>query len=140
MNARILQPIATAEPARIVTGPTSRFALVERVVHRGDEPPLHRHAHEDLLVYVVRGDLTVHLDGRRCPTPAGTWVQVPRGTDYGYAIESGTAHLLMILTPAGAEGFLAGLHAAGSRPSLDRLVTAAARHGIEITGPPPGHE
>lgn len=154
MNARIIGPLAAPSPGRdhlriLSAGGEAegRFSLAERIERRGNEPPLHRHRHEDVLIYIVDGHLTVHVDGRRLPAAAGSCVLLPRGTEHGYTIDSETAHFLMILAPAGAERFLAELHgsgeAAGTMPggesgaAIERLVTVAARHGIDITGPPP---
>ena len=64
----------------------------------------------------------------------GGTVLVPRGVEHGYALRSATADLLVVLTPAGAETCLVDLHAG---TPVERLVIAAAHHGIEITGPPP---
>ena len=51
------------------------------------------------------------------PVSPGSWVLLPRGSEPEYAIESETAHLLVILTPARAEGYLAELHRWVDNPS-----------------------
>ena len=155
MNAHIIAPLPSPAPdsdrsRTIATGGAlaARLALAELIVHHGNEPPLHRHHHEDLLVFVVDGALTFHIDGRSEPATAGSCVFLPRGTEHGYVISSGRAHLLVILAPGGAEGYLATLHDPGrarlstadegSGEEIERLIALAARHGIDIAGPPPG--
>jgi len=154
MNARFLEPLAHSQSGmdqtRIIAlggDDDGRISLGEVVVQRGNEPPLYRHRHEDVFVYVVAGRLTFHIDDRRFAAVPGSCVVIPRGSEQGYAIESDTAHLLVMLTPPGAESCLPGLYGAAhamaavlddAAPGADfeRLVTTAARHGIDITGPP----
>jgi quercetin dioxygenase-like cupin family protein len=155
MHARIIAPLPSPAPdsdrsRTIATGDAfaARLALAELIVHHGNEPPLHRHHHEDLVVYVVDGALTFHIDGRSEHVTAGSCVFLPRGTEHGYTILSGRAHLLVILAPGGAEGYLATLHdpdrarlaTVDDEPgeAIERLIALAARHGIDIAGPPPG--
>jgi quercetin dioxygenase-like cupin family protein len=110
------------------------FALVHLHCVRGDEPPLRRHHREDLVVHVLDGELAFRIDQATHHLGAGATIQVSRGSEHGYALHSATADLLILLTPAGAETSLADLHASDS---VERMVTIAAHHGIEITGPPP---
>jgi quercetin dioxygenase-like cupin family protein len=155
MHARIIAPLPAPSPdadhiRTIAAGGAfaARLALAELIVHRGNEPPLHRHHREDLLVYVLEGALTFHIDGRLEPATAGSCVFLPRGTEHGYVISSARAHLLVMLAPGGAESYLAMLHDPGrarvsiadgeSGETIERLIALAARHGIDIAGPPPG--
>ncbi len=152
MNARIIGPLAAPGPGwdhvRILSGSIdvgNRVSVTERIARRGHEPPLHRHRHEDLLIYIVDGHLRFQIDGRHFPAGPGSCVLLPRGTEHGYAIDSEVARLLVILTPGGAEGYLTELHEAAmastdadSSEAIERLVASAARYGIDITGPPPG--
>lgn len=143
-------PYAGGNRVRILSGRDTfggRLAVVETVARRGHEPPLRRHRHEDLLVHVVAGHLAFQIDGCRVPAPPGSCVSLPRGTEHGYALVSETAHLLVILAPAGAEECLADLHRlgdavapgspAGSDEAVERLIASVSHFGIEITGPPP---
>ena len=125
-----------------------RIALIELRGRHGSGPPLHRHSREDELIYVLDGQVTFYLAGERIEGAAGTWVFLSRGSAHGYTIESGTARLLVVLVPAerGIEECIRALshHAidpAGEDPAsgwdIERLVTTAARYGVEITGPRP---
>jgi quercetin dioxygenase-like cupin family protein len=124
-------------PATILLGhsdTSSAFALVRVGCLRGKEPPLRRHHREDLAIHLLDGDVAFQIDGRTHRLRSGGTVLVPRGVEHGYALRSATADLLVVLTPAGAETCLVDLHAG---TPVERLVIAAAHHGIEITGPPP---
>jgi quercetin dioxygenase-like cupin family protein len=117
-----------------------RFALLELRQVRGDEPPRHLHHWEDETLYVLHGELTVYLGDASLPAAAGTAVLLPRGVEHSYVVLSGSACMLALYTPSGFEGFFRELAdgATGARASLDRVISVAARHGCEITGPPPG--
>ena len=119
-----------------------RFAAVELGTGPGAEPPLHRHTREDELVYVLEGEVVFHLDGARVPCGPQGRLFLPRGREHTLAVASGGARLLVLLIPAGLEGYFRemagpGGAAPGAAPDFERLVTVAARYGVEITGPPP---
>ena len=119
-----------------------RVAILDRVERRGEEPPLHLHNREDEIICVLEGKLVFHLDGKLLPCNPGTCVFLPRGCEHTFSVESGESRLLVIVVPAGLEGFYADLEGDGTEANTDieRLVTVAARYGVEITGPPPGKE
>jgi quercetin dioxygenase-like cupin family protein len=131
----------------LVTGEDTagRFAAVEFGTAPGSEPPLHRHTREDELVYVLEGEVVFHLDGERfCCGPQGR-LFLPRGREHTLAVQSEGARLLVLLIPAGFERYFRemddpGGASQGAAPDFERLVTVAARYGVEITGPPPGKD
>jgi quercetin dioxygenase-like cupin family protein len=120
-----------------------RFTLVETIEQSGDELPYRRHHWEDKTIYVLDGALALAIAGTWVHAPAGAAVFVPRGAEHAYAITTERARLLTMLTPAGFERFYQEYDAAiGPNatvlPSLEQVVTLAARYGCEITGPHPG--
>ena len=115
-----------------------RLAVIEIRERRGTEPLRHLHHWEDEIVYVLEGEVTFALNDEHLPRPTGSCVVLPAGHEHAYAIASDEARLLVIAAPAGLEGLyreLGGLNGAG-RSDVERLVTVAARYGVEITGPP----
>ena len=131
----------------LVTGEETagRFAVVETRERRGAEPPRHVHTREDELVYVLEGEVTFYAGGERIACPAGACLLLPRGCEHTFVVESGEARLLVLLLPAGLEGYYRELSRPGEqggepaqdgRLDVERLVTVAARYGVEITGPP----
>ena len=117
-----------------------RVAVLQRVERRGSEPPLHMHNREDEIVYVLEGELTYYVGEETHNATAGTCVFLPRGCEHTFSVESGEARLLVLVVPAGLEGYYEELDGkgTGADTELERLVTVAARYGVEITGPPPG--
>ena len=131
----------TAASVLVAGGDTGgRFALLETVEKKGAEPPLHLHIREDELMYVLEGEVTFLLGGELLPRGPGGCVLLPRGSEHTFSVESDEARLLVLVAPAGLEGFYRELDGGGTGadPSLERLATVAARYGVEITGPPPG--
>jgi quercetin dioxygenase-like cupin family protein len=112
------------------------FALVDAVVRRKDEPPLHLHTREDEVIYVLDGEIEVSLAGNRTEHVAGDAIYMPKGCEHAYRLRSETARLFHFWVPAGMEGFYRELdHTASQDRYVERLITLAARYGMEITGP-----
>ena len=113
-----------------------RLAVVETRVVAGQEPPRHVHGNEDEVVYVLDGALTFEVGEERCRASAGSCMFLPRGIEHCYALESPAARLLFLLAPAGIERFFGELTGARDGMDAEHLITAAARYGVTITGPP----
>lgn len=132
----------------LVTGAQTdgRFALIQTHHTKGHEPPRHVHQHEDEIIYVLEGHVQISVEDVRCDALPGTVVLLPRNSEHSLLLHSATATLLLMLLPAGLEGYFTALSTpatevylqdeAGTTPSVEHLVTTAARYGIEITGPP----
>jgi len=130
--------------------------MFEVVFPRGAAPPLHSHP-QDETFYVLEGELTAWLaedesadwaaePGRRC-TP-GAVLFAPAGTPHTFRVESDTARVLAISTPAGIEEFASAMSeparwpwlpapADGPRVPPDRMAAIEQEHGMVRRGPPP---
>jgi len=131
----------------LVTG--EDLSLAEALTRPGAEPPVHVHAREDEVYYVLEGELTFQRGHELIEAGPGDAVVLPRGMQHGFAVRSETARLLFACTPGGLE---AAFHAVsepavrGELPALpagpppDEAVAAAnaafAAAGVEFTGPP----
>jgi mannose-6-phosphate isomerase-like protein (cupin superfamily) len=122
-----------------------RYAIVELAGRGGDMAPLHVHHREDEVFYVLDGRMTLHLPGERVELGAGEAFRAPRGVPHVYRVESETARWLTFCEPAGFDAFVVEASEpapADELPPADREVganaldAAAARHGIELLGPP----
>ena len=136
-RGRLVRPLLTGED----TG--GRFALLETVVAPGGEPPGHIHTREDQAVYVLAGAVRFCVDGVWRECPVGTCVLLPRGTEHTFLVRGAGARLLVLLAPAGLEGFYRELDAregasSAGMPDFERLVTVAARYGVAIAVPGAG--
>jgi quercetin dioxygenase-like cupin family protein len=140
-----------------------QFALFESVLPHGAAPPLHSHP-QDETFYILEGELTAWLvepeisdDGseppawvktraRRCGV--GDVVLAPRGIPHTFRVESDTARMLVLSTPAGIEDMVRGLAepaqwawlqppADGPRIPLERIASVERQTGMVRHGPPP---
>jgi len=121
------------------------FLLFEDLMPEGKVTPLHTHAAEDELLYVLDGELLVHIDGADHRLGAMGMAVAPRGVPHAFKVVSPTARVLTLLTPGSAEGFYRGasepagddLGAAGP-VDFDRVRASAERTGgMQLLGPPP---
>jgi quercetin dioxygenase-like cupin family protein len=128
--------LATAEE----TG--GAFLLFSDVMDQGKRTPLHTHPADESL-YVVDGELLVHLAGQEHTLGAGGLVFAPRDVPHAFLVLSATATMLTLHTPGTCQAFYLG----ASEPlsvdtrrvvDFDRVRESAQAHGgIEILGPPP---
>jgi quercetin dioxygenase-like cupin family protein len=141
-----------------------RLGMFEVVLPHGAAPPLHSHS-EDETFYVLDGELTTWLvdagvaardDGDppawvaelASPCGAGSVLYAPGGTPHTFRVESDTARLLVLSTPAGIEAYARALGepaqwpwlappADGPRVAPERLQAVGRELGVVDHGPPP---
>lgn len=125
------------------------FLLLEDATPQGKTTPLHVHVDHDEVVYVVDGELLLHVNGTERRAGAGSVVSLPRGNPHAFLVTSESARLIVLVTPgdARAEAFFreGGTPAparatppAGTRLDIERLLAAGTRTGfMRVLGPPP---
>lgn len=140
-----------------------RFALWEGTLPRGAAPPLHSHP-QDETFYVLEGEITawlvepelagdhanppewVRTRGRRCGV--GAVLFAPGGAPHTFRVESDTARMLFLSTPAGIENYVHALAepaqwpwlgppADGPRIPPERIAEVERQLGMIRHGPPP---
>jgi quercetin dioxygenase-like cupin family protein len=97
-----------------------RFALVEHPIRpRALAAPLHTHANEDEISYILEGEVGVQIGERVLRAGPGTLVFKPRGVPHAFWNQGDApARLLELISPAGFERYFeeaAALYASGSR-------------------------
>lgn len=121
------------------------FALYEDRMVRGKTTPLHVHPNVDEALYVLEGELLMHIGGEEHPVGAHGLALAPRGVPHAFLVTSERARVLVMLAPGAGEAFFRSASdpvssdADESRPpDLERLrAAAAASDTIELLGPPP---
>jgi quercetin dioxygenase-like cupin family protein len=123
-----------------------RVAVTENLAPRGAGSPLHVHHNEDEWFYVIEGELTFWVGGEVITAPAGSFVYGPRNIPHTFTVTSDQARFLLVVEPAGFEGFVRAIGqpaerleippAATEPPVIARIAEAAAEYGMEILGPP----
>jgi quercetin dioxygenase-like cupin family protein len=136
-----------------------RFALWEGVLPQGAAPPLHSHP-QDETFYVVEGEVTVWIvepesaesrawvETHARPCGVGAAAFAPAGTPHTFRVESDTARMLFLSTPAGIEDYVRALGEPARWPWLqppsdeprvaaERLAAVEREHAVIRHSPPP---
>jgi len=140
-----------------------RLGAFEVVFPHGAAPPLHSHP-QDETFYVLDGELTAWLvepdlaaqggdpptwvasRGQRCRV--GDLVHAPGGLPHSFRVESDTARMLVLSTPAGIESYVRALAEParwpwlqpppdGPRVPAERMQDVEREIGMIRHGPPP---
>jgi len=124
-----------------------RFALIELTLPLGAAPPMHKHP-QDETFYVLDGELTMFVGDSRETCRAGATVYTPGGSPHGWRVESDTARMLILSTPAGLEEYFRALAQPAAYPWLqpppdgprvpaERIAEVERSHGVIRLGPLP---
>ena len=137
-NGSLMTFLATGEDTH------GQFALIEAVARKGNVPPPHIHHREDEIFYVLEGEVVVSVGDRTINGTPGTMVFLPRDVAHSFTIESEQSRMLILLTPAGLEGWFKEFSVpapAMTLPPADqgygdvqKMLEAAPRYGIEFVG------
>ena len=121
------------------------FLLFDFDGERGKTTPLHIHPGEDEGMYVLEGEIRVHVAGEEASLGTGGTFICLRGVPHAFMVTSESARLLSWQTPGTGETFYreasdpapAGV-SASHPPDWARLRDVASRSpSIEIVGPSP---
>ena len=121
-----------------------RFALIEFLFPHHASPPLHTHPQDESYV-VLEGRLTVQAGDQRYELEAGAAAVVPIGVPHTFRVDSDTARVLVLSTPAGLERLVRDGSVPASeptppptdapRPSPEELDRIFRTHGQVNVGP-----
>jgi quercetin dioxygenase-like cupin family protein len=101
-------------PGEAVDG---RFALIEFLFPRHASPPVHTHPQDESYI-VLDGQLTVHAGPDRFELYADDVGVVPAGVAHTFRVDSDTARVLVLSTPAGIEQLVREGSAPATSPTL----------------------
>jgi quercetin dioxygenase-like cupin family protein len=120
------------------------LCLFEDELVKGKVTPLHQHPTFEETIYMLEGEILVHVHGEEHRVGERGVVVFPRGVPHAFMCISETARILAIQTPALFSFYLDASEAitspeqANRPPDFDRLRAAAERSDdIELLGPPP---
>ena len=122
-----------------------RFALIEFLFPRHASPPLHTHPQDESYI-VLDGRLMLQAGEQRIELEAGATAVVPMGVAHTFRVDSDTARVLVLSTPAGLErmvrdGSVPAITPTlppsdAQRPSPEELEGIFRAHGQINVGPP----
>jgi quercetin dioxygenase-like cupin family protein len=94
------------------------YSIVEVLEPQGARAPLHLHRKEDEAFWVLEGEMTFRVGEETIKARPGSFVFGPKDVPHAYAVETGPARLLFILSPSGFEGFVEAI----SKPAKERAL------------------
>jgi quercetin dioxygenase-like cupin family protein len=123
------------------------YCLADAMVPPGGGPPPHYHTREEEAFYVLEGEVTFTVDGKKVVGTPGTFVQIPRGTPHAFKNESAApVRMLIQCSPAGFERFMAEFATELPSPDapplppsgaeIEKLLQIAPQYGIVMLPPP----
>ena len=123
-----------------------QFASMEQVARKGNVPPRHIHHREDETFYVVEGEMTFSVGDRMIKATAGTMVFAPRDIAHSFTIDSEQVRVLVMVSPAGAEGFFKACSVPAPSLTLpppaelpyseiQKMMALAPKYGFEFVQP-----
>jgi quercetin dioxygenase-like cupin family protein len=120
------------------------FALIEDRLPAGRDTPYHLHQHEDETFHLLEGEMTFFSGSDKFTAGAGSTVFLPRGIPHGFRANT-AGRVLILTTPSGFDDFVREVGTPATslvipepqQPDVPKLVTVAAKYGIEILGPLP---
>jgi quercetin dioxygenase-like cupin family protein len=126
-----------------------RFALIEFLFPHLASPPLHAHPQDESYI-VLDGRLTVQAGSQRFELEPGATGVVPMGVAHTFRVDSETARVLVLSTPAGLDRLMLDGSTRAERPTLppadaprpspDELERIFRAHGQVNVGPPLGSD
>jgi quercetin dioxygenase-like cupin family protein len=126
-----------------------RFALIEFLLPHNASPPLHTHPQDESYV-VLDGELTLQAGDERFELREGDAAVVPKEVAHTFRVDSETARVLVLSTPAGIEGFVVEGGVPATRPTLpppdvprpepEEMERIFRAHRMVTVGPPLGAE
>src|SRR3954449_2883930 len=94
--------VFTVQASAAETG--GAFLLMTHRSVGGKSTPLHTHP-EDEAIYVLEGELLVHMDGEEHRVGQGGFFLAPSGVPHAMLVTSETAHMLALQAPGTGESF-----------------------------------
>jgi quercetin dioxygenase-like cupin family protein len=124
-----------------------QYAMIDAIVPPGGGPPPHVHRREEEAFFILEGEITFMIEGKRIVATAGMFANVSIGTLHAFKNESDRpARMLITVAPAGLEQMFLQVGTplepgatTAPRPTeqdIHRLLNTAPQFGIEIQAPP----
>src|SRR5512132_716057 len=97
-----------------------RYALIEFLFPHHTSPPRHSHPQDESFI-VLEGDVTMVAGETRIELGPGGVAAVPKGVAHTFRVDSETARVLVLSTPAGLEQLVRD----GSVPATEAILPPA---------------
>jgi quercetin dioxygenase-like cupin family protein len=111
------------------------FTLYQTVLPPQGGPPRHVHHREDEAFYVLEGELLFQVGDQELKAGPGTYLWAPRDIPHTFKNTGSTpAKLLVLITPAGFERFMAEFASLplDQPPDPQKMKVIGAKYGLEF--------
>ena len=105
------------------------FLLASTVMVQDKVTPLHTHPADESM-YVIEGELLVHLDGEEHVLRAGGFSLAPAGIPHAFKVVSESATVLFLHTPGTCEAFYLGASMPLAPGEDERALRHEQDHGV----------
>lgn len=79
------------------------FSLVNTLLRRGFDPPLHMHTREDESNYILEGEIIYTVGEETIYAKQGDYIHLPKNVPHTFKLVTETARTLLLITPGGFE-------------------------------------
>jgi mannose-6-phosphate isomerase-like protein (cupin superfamily) len=114
------------------------YCVFEQVTIPGEGVPLHVHARDDEVYYILEGQYEMHCGERLFTAEAGALVVIPRGIPHAFRNAADTpSRALTLFIPGGFDEFVAELNRLSSEDAADENKRDVIRrkYGVEFLHP-----
>lgn len=112
------------------------MALGTQALDPGVGIPLHRHEHEDEVLFVHEGSGVAISGDRRQVVEKGDTIYIPHGVWHGVETKQQGINLLWVVTPPGLEGFFREISSAPGIPpkslTPSQIQDIGRKHGVHF--------
>ncbi|MBA2273486.1 MAG: cupin domain-containing protein [Actinobacteria bacterium] len=114
------------------------MSVFESTVAPLEGPPLHTHAREDEVLYIIEGEFRFRLEENVSLAPARSIILVPSGTRHCFQnIGALPGCILVMFTPAGMEAFFERFASLPEDADFESGFRSIGREeGMDVVGPP----
>lgn len=116
-----------------------KCVIFENISEPGNGPPLHRHARDDELFFVIEGRVKFVIDGRESTAAPGGFVYAPRGSVHTFVnVGDSPSRMLITCCPGGLEQPFREVDRLfrQNNSTPDEIMAAFRRFDLEFLGPP----
>lgn len=114
------------------------IGVFESMTPAGEGPPVHIHANEDEVLYVIDGEFEFWLDGKVSRAGPGASMFLPRSVPHTFRVVGDRpGRILAITTPGGFESFFIEAAERDLRipDNMPELMELGGRYGLQFIGP-----
>ncbi|MBC7921012.1 MAG: cupin domain-containing protein [Ferruginibacter sp.] len=113
------------------------LSVFEYVGKEKTGPPLHVHADQDEIFYVVEGEYLFQMGDEKLTAKAGDTVFGPRNVPHTWMQLSDTGKIVYSVQPAGTmEEFFSRMNQLKGPPTAEEIQKIHLEHGMKVLGPP----